>query len=151
MISGGLLEKFQIGLEKYLHGLNEFRSTPIITTKQSDIDAILRTSTGGGIGVVILVLPPTPVDVMPNTPGPVFRKIMCKIQVIENLATNRTGRSAIFIAEKIMQYLHLWRPQVADWNDELALSDDSPWKASQEGNTSVITMQFETHCSLKST
>jgi hypothetical protein len=150
MISDGLLENFQVGLDKYLRGLNEFRNTPILTYKQSDIDSILRSAANGGTGVVVLILPPSPVDVIPNTAGPVFRKIVCKIQVVENLTTNQTGRSAIFIAEKIMQYLHLWRPQISDWNDELALSNDTPWKVTQEGNTNVITMQFETHCSLKS-
>jgi hypothetical protein len=150
MISGGLLENFQVGLDKYLRSLGDFRDMPILVHGQSDIDSMLRSAAGSSVGIAILILPPSPVDIVPNTAGPVFRKIVCKIQVIENLATNQTGRSAIFVAEKIMQRLHLWRPQIFDWNDELILSDSDPWKVKQEGDANVITMQFETHCSLRS-
>jgi hypothetical protein len=150
MISGGLLENFQSGLDKYLRGLGDFRDMPILIHRQSDIDSMLRSTAGRSAGIAILILPPSPADVIPNTAGPVFRKIVCKIQVIENLATNQTGRSAIFVAEKIMQHLHLWRPQISDWNDELTLSDSDPWKVTQEGDANVITMQFETHYSLRS-
>lgn len=149
MLSEGLLEKFQIHLEKYLSGLNDFRVTPILTYKQSDVDSILSNAVNSGIGVAILILPPSPVEIIPNVPGPVFKKITCEIQVIENLATNRTGCSATYIAEKIMQYLHLWRPQISDWNDKLILSEHAPWKVIQEENTNIISMCFETHCSLK--
>ncbi|MDR0679730.1 MAG: hypothetical protein LBF42_01685 [Puniceicoccales bacterium] len=150
MVSDGLLEKFQSSVEKYLRELNDFRGTPILTYKQSDINSVVRSAINGGIGVAILILPPGPAEVVPNAAGPVFEKVICKIQVIENLATNKTGRSAIFIAEKIMQYLHLWQSKVSDWNEELTLSADHPWQTTQESDTNVITLQFETNCSLKS-
>jgi hypothetical protein len=149
MVCDGLFEKFQNSLEKYLRELNEFRGTPILMHKQSDIDSVLHSAISGGVGGVILILPPIPVEVIPNTLGPMFKKIVGKIQVIENLATNRTGRSAIFIAEKVTQYLQLWRPQAADWNDELMLSTDNPWQTTREHDRTTITLQFEIHCSLK--
>jgi hypothetical protein len=111
---------------------------------------MLRSVAEGGAGVAILILPPYPAEVIPNTSGPVFKKIVCKIQVIENLATNRTGRSAIFVAEKVTQYLHLWRSRFVDWNDELVLSNENPWQTTLGNNANIITLQFVTHCSLKS-
>ncbi len=149
MINEGILEKFQIYLEKYLSGLNEFRSVPVLLYKQSDIDSILASEACNGLGVAIVILPPTPVDVITNVPGPVFQKIVCEIQVIENLATNHTGCTAIYIAEKIMQYLHFWRPQVTDWNEKLILSESTPWKVAKNENNNIINMRFETYCSLK--
>ncbi|MDR2436175.1 MAG: hypothetical protein LBD33_02605 [Puniceicoccales bacterium] len=149
MTSGGLLEKFQTSLEKYLRGLNEFRGVHILAHKQSDIDSALRSVAESGIGVAIVVLPPHPTGVIPYASGPAFKKIVCKIQVIENLATNRTGRSAISVAEKVMQYLHLWRPRIADWNDELVLSSDDPWQTALGNNANIITLQFVIHCSLE--
>jgi hypothetical protein len=150
MIGDGLLEKFQTNLEKYLRGLNEFRGVHILAHRQSDIGSVLRSTSDGALGVAIIILPPHPVSIVPNAPGPVFKKIACKVRIVENLATNKTGRSAISVAEKVMQYLHLWRPQVADWNDELVLSGDNPWQAALENDANVITLQFVTHCSLES-
>jgi hypothetical protein len=150
MASDGLLEKFQTSLEQYLRRLNEFRGVHILTHKQSDIDSALRSVAGSGVGVAILILPPHPTEVVPNAPGLTFKKIVCKIQVIENLATNGTGRSAISVAEKVMQYLHLWRPRVGDWSDELVLSSDDPWQTTLGNNANIITLQFVTHFSLES-
>ncbi|MDR1255768.1 MAG: hypothetical protein LBJ94_02495 [Puniceicoccales bacterium] len=149
MINDGFLEQLQVSIEEYLRGLSTFRGTPILTYKQSDIDSILRAAVGGGVGSTILILPPSPTEVLPNTPGPVFKKIICKVQVIENFATNRTGRSAIFIAERVMQYLHFWRPRIGDWNDELTLSITNPWSSTLENDTNIITLQFEINCVLK--
>jgi hypothetical protein len=150
MIRGGLLESLQASLARYLLGLNDFRGVPIIPHRQSDIDSVVRSTIDASAGLAIIILPPAPVDVIPNAAGPVFRRITCEIRVVENLATNRTGRGAISVAEKVMQHLHLWRPEIFDWNDELALSSGAPWKSTQDGDSNTIAMQFETHYSLES-
>lgn len=149
MISEGILEKLQSCLEKYLNGINEFRPISIITHKPSDIESISGSALSGSLGLAILILPPTPDEIITNVPGPVFSKIRCEVQVIEDLAGNKTGCTAMYIAEKIMHYLHLWRPQLIDWNSKLMLRASKPYDSKRIGNNNVISVFFETHYSLK--
>ncbi len=149
MINEGILEKFQISLEKYLSGLNDFRSITILNHKQSDLNSIVKNSLSEGLGISIAILPPKPVEIIPNAPGPVFKMITCEIKVIENLAMNETSYSAMYIAEKLMEHLHLWHPQINDWNEKLMLAENTPWDLSKDGHLNIISMHFETHCSLK--
>ena len=149
MKQDGFLEKFQDTLRSFLQTRNEFRNVPILTYKQSDFESIVQSSVYKGIGAVILILQPQPIKVQPNIAGPVFERILCKIQVIENIETNVSGLSSLFIAERITQYLHLWRPEIGDWNDTLALVENSPWSSDCDDCTNIITLNFETNCSLQ--
>lgn len=149
MITEGVLEKFQACLEKYLSGINEFRAVPIVMYKQSELQSVVTNALADGVGLSILIMPPTPVTVLMNIPNPVIAKLRCEVRVIEDLATNRTGQTAIYIAERVMHYLHLWYPCMADMSDKLMLSANTPWKATQTGSTNTISLFFETHCSLK--
>lgn len=149
MKQDGFLEKFQDTLRSFLQTRNEFRNVPILTYKQSDFESIVQSSVYKGIGAVILILQPQPVKVQTNVAGPVFERILCKIQVIENIETNVSGLSSLFIAERITQYLHLWRPEISDWNDTLALVGNSPWSSDCDDCTNIITLNFETNCSLQ--
>lgn len=149
MKQDGFLEKFQDTLRSFLQTRNEFRNVPVLTYKQSDFESIVQSSVYKGIGAVILILQPQPVKVQANVAGPVFEKILCKIQVVENIETNVSGLSSLFIAERITQYLHLWRPEINDWNDKLALVENSPWSSDCDDCTNIITLNFETNCSLQ--
>ena len=122
--------------------MNEFRSIPITVHQPRDIGAVLSNILSGSLGMAIMILPLIPEGVICDVPGPVFSKIRCEIQVIEDLATNRIGCTAIYIAEKIIHYLHLWRPQLTDWSEKLVLSSNNPWKSTQEGNNNIILAQM---------
>ena len=143
MINEGILEKFQNCLRDFLSGMHEFRSIPIMPYNPSELESILNGALGGGVGLTIVIMPPIPEEVIVNVPGPVFRRICCEVRVVENIASNRTGSSANYVAEKVMHYLHLWHPQLSDPNDCLVLSERTPWKSDQSGNNNAISLFFE--------
>ncbi|MDR0351772.1 MAG: hypothetical protein LBH49_04010 [Puniceicoccales bacterium] len=144
----GILEKIQDYLVSLIEKNTEFRGIPIFTHKQSNIESIIANAVREGIGVAILVIPPVPIKIDKNAPGPVFEIIDIQLKVIENIYTNNSGKSSINIAEKITSLLHLAKAEVEHWHGYITCSDTSPWVSEMGDQTNLITLNFTAMCSL---
>ena len=128
-ISGVLLEGLQEAIKAYLAGQEELTDAGIevISRKESDVDAIIEEKILKGIGVGIIVLYPFPTKIIPSAPGPVCEEISIQIQITEKVITNQTGKSALYLAERIMQWLHLWLPtDVEGINSAIIVEENDP-------------------------
>ncbi|MDR2778737.1 MAG: hypothetical protein LBB16_00400 [Puniceicoccales bacterium] len=151
MKTEGIFEKLQDAIEKRLLGLNELRNVPILTYKQSDLSSTIETNVKTGIGIVVVLMPPTPGHVHTHVIGPVFHGVTIEVKIVENTAMNKLGKSLLFLAEVVMQHLHMWCPNVSDKNYQLELaSGPQNFKATREDNINYFSMCFEISCHLKS-
>jgi hypothetical protein len=145
----GIFEKLQDAVEKRLIGLNKLRNVPIVTYKQSDAMSIINTAVKTGIGVAILLLPPVPNGANKHTVGPVFSGVLVEVKLIEDPMTNRSGRTALSLAEAIMESLHGWHPGIGDESYQLTL--DPGWnacRANRENDLNCITVKLLMPCHL---
>jgi len=98
----------------------------------SDTAGLVDEAVTTGIGLSVLVMPPLPERVAPGAPGPVFEEVELRVRVIENPWTNTTGLTALAVAERVSQALHLWQPQLPGWSAPLRLAGRRPWRELRE-------------------
>jgi hypothetical protein len=147
----GILEKLQDAVENQLLSLNELRKVPILTYKQSDINSVLRAGIYTGVDTAIVLMPPVPGNVNPHVVGPVFNSVIIEIKVVENTTTNRCGSTLLFVAEVVMQCLHMWEPGIADENYVLELaSGTQACRAECNDSTNCLIIRFVMPCHLGS-
>jgi hypothetical protein len=146
----GILENLQDAIENRLIELNELRSVPILTYKQSDLASVIGASVKSGIGTVILLMPPVPGNVQEHVVGPVFNSITIEVKIIENVSSGKYAGSLLFLAEVVMRHLHMWNPNVADVNYQMELAPGpNSCKAYMENDTNYFSANFVMPCHLK--
>ncbi|MDR1414146.1 MAG: hypothetical protein LBI56_04425 [Puniceicoccales bacterium] len=147
----GILEKLQDAVEKRLLSLNELRGIPILTYKQSDLHSVVQADVKSGGRTAILLMPPIPSHIHAHVRGPVFGNVAIELKIVEHAISNGCGKSLLFLAEAVMQSLHMWHPGIGDvtYQLELAPGVDS-CKADRRDDVNYFTMRFTMPCHLKS-
>ncbi|MDR1433086.1 MAG: hypothetical protein LBI61_01960 [Puniceicoccales bacterium] len=146
----GVLEKLQDAIENRLLELNELRNVPILTYKQSDLQSVFRSDMKSGIGTAILLMPPVPNNVLEHVAGPVFSNVSIEVKIIENTATNKHGKSLLFLAEVVMRHLHMWHPNVVDASYRMELASGAhSCRATRENDTNYFSANFAIPCHLE--
>ncbi|MDR2735757.1 MAG: hypothetical protein LBB20_02890 [Puniceicoccales bacterium] len=144
----GILEKIQDYLVTLIEKNVELRGVPIFTHRQSNVESIITNAVREGISVAILVMPPVPIRIDKNVPGPVFETISIQLKIIDNIYTNSSGKSSIAVAEKITALLHLVKIDVEHWQGYITCSETKPWVSEVENQTNLIILTFTAMCSL---
>ncbi|MDR1906603.1 MAG: hypothetical protein LBQ03_00010 [Puniceicoccales bacterium] len=140
----GILEHFQDRIYTILRSKNDFQTLRIAGRKRSNFESFCEQLVLEGIGEGLFVSPPLPRKLIENVPGPVYEQIDFSVQVIENIITNQTGRSAILIAEKVATLLHLRGVSLGGNLWTISCQTKDPWTFDGDAYKNVITLHFTT-------
>ncbi|MDR1906828.1 MAG: hypothetical protein LBQ03_01230 [Puniceicoccales bacterium] len=140
----GILEYFQDQIYAILRSKNDFQSLFIAGDKRSNFDAFCNQLAADGIGEGLLIMPPLPRKIIENVPGPVYEQIDFSVQIIENIITNQSGRSAILIAEKVAALFHLREINLGGNLWTIACRSKDPWTFEGDAHKNVIAVHFTT-------
>lgn len=140
----GLLEQLQDHVYDVLRTKNEFKPLYIVKQKRSSLEFFCEQLQEQGIGEGILITPPLPKKIVEQVPGPVYEQIDFSIKVIENIVTNESGVSSIFVAEMVTHLLHLYTCECGGQRWEITCQAKSPWEFQEDLYKNVITVFFQT-------
>jgi hypothetical protein len=140
----GILERLQDDIYRLLRSKNGFRRLGISSRKWSNFDTFCNQIIREGMGEGLFVTPPLPRKLIENVPGPVYEQIEFSIQIIENIATNQSGYSAMLTAEKIATLLHLRNISVGGNLWTIRCRTQDPWTFAGDGDKNIITLHFIT-------
>lgn len=82
-----------------------FAQIPVITQDDGDIDTLIQGKVAR-LGVCCTVMLTDGNCSMPNVPGPSIDGVSLIVEVAENTTTNKTGRTCLEIAERVLRRLH---------------------------------------------
>ncbi|MDR0740147.1 MAG: hypothetical protein LBF34_00355 [Puniceicoccales bacterium] len=140
----GILEHFQDHIYMILRSRNDFQGLRIASRKRSNLETFCEQLVLEGIGEGLFVSPPLPRKLIENVLGPIYERIDFSVQVIENIITNQTGRSAILIAEKVASLLHLHAINFGENVWTITCRTQDPWTFEGDTCKNVITIHFTT-------
>jgi hypothetical protein len=140
----GILEYFQDHIYMILRSKNDFQGLRIASRKRSNFETFCEQLVLEGIGEGLFITPPLPRKLIENVPGPVYEQIDFSVQIIENIITNQSGRSAILIAEKVASLLHLRAVRFGDNIWTIACRSRDPWTFEGDAYKNVINVYFTT-------
>jgi hypothetical protein len=140
----GILEHFQDRIYAILRSKNDFLPLFIVGDKRSNFEAFCERLAMDGIGEGLFIRPPLPRKIIENVPGPVYEQIDFSIQVVENILTNRTGRSAILIAEKVAALFHLYEMNCGGQWWTITCRSKDPWTFEGDAHKNIIAVHFTT-------
>lgn len=84
-----------------------FTGIPVITQDDGDIDTLILKKLAS-LGVVCTVMFSEGGCESPNVPGPSIDGISVIVEVAENTATNKSGKTCLEVAERVLRRLHLY-------------------------------------------
>jgi hypothetical protein len=114
-----------------------------LTYKQNDLSSVIEANVKTGIGIAIVLMPPIPNNKRAHVIWPIFHSVIIDVKVIENTATNKSGKTLLLLAEIVMQRLHMWHPDLLNENYQLELaSGPQNFKAIREDNINYFSMCF---------
>jgi hypothetical protein len=140
----GILEYFQDHIYMILRSKNDFQGLRVASCKRSNLETFCEQLVLEGIGEGLFIMPPLPRKLIENVPGPIYEQIDFSVQIIENIITNQTGRSAILIAEKVASLLHLRAINLDENIWTIACRTKDPWTFEGDTCKNVITIHFTT-------
>ncbi|MDR1591067.1 MAG: hypothetical protein LBR92_03685 [Puniceicoccales bacterium] len=140
----GILEYFQDRIYMILRSKNDFHGLRIAGRKRSNFGTFCEQLVWEGIGEGLFITPPLPRKLIENVPGPVYEQIDFSVQIIENMITNQTGRSAILIAEKVASLLHLRAINFDSNVWTITCRSKDPWTFEGDAYKNIITIHFTT-------
>jgi hypothetical protein len=140
----GILEYFQDRIYMILRSKNDFQGLRIASRKRSNLEIFCEQLVLEDIGEGLFITPPLPRKLIENVPGPVYEQIDFSVQIIENIITNRTGRSAILIAEKVSSLLHLYAINLDENTWTIVCRTKDPWTFEGDTCKNIITIHFTT-------
>jgi hypothetical protein len=143
----GVLEQLQDRIYTVLRTKHDFQLMPIVTAKRSNFEKFCERLVGEGMGEGLFISPPLACKLVENVPGPVYEQVDFSVRIIENILTNRSGKSVILTAEKVTALLHLYAMKFGDKSWTISCRTKDPW--SFEGDTcrNILTVHFTTMCS----
>ncbi|MDR1434893.1 MAG: hypothetical protein LBI77_00610 [Puniceicoccales bacterium] len=143
----GILEHFQDHIYAILRSKNDFLTLHIASHKRSNFDAFCGQLIGESFGEGLFIGSPLPRKLIENVPGPVYEQVDFSVQIIENIVTNQSGRSALLIAEKVAALLHLLQMNFAGRLWTISCRTKDPWAFEGDDYRNIIALYFTTMCS----
>jgi hypothetical protein len=140
----GILEYFQDQICAILRSKNDFQTLYIASRRRNNFDAFCEQLAMEGVGEGLFVTPPLPRKLIENVPGPVYEQIDFSVQIIENIITNRSGRTAISIAEKVAALLHLHEIVLGGKLWTITCRTKDPWSFEGDNYKNIINIYFTT-------
>jgi len=125
LVTGGW---FDGATDQLVPGMTVASASPtVLSRKESDVDKLIEEEVTTGLGIALVVLYPFPARIIQDAPGPPCEEISVQVQIYEDVYTNQTGLSALFLAERVLQWLHLWVPSgVAGVNSAVVAEENDP-------------------------
>lgn len=143
------LETLQDAIQGYLLGRKVIagKSIKVLTRKESNFEATIQKQIDQITGITVSVLYPFPTRINGEVDGMEAEEISVQIRVIEKVITNRTGVTALYLAEYILRVLHHWRvdPEIEGLNDTAIVAEPNPFEDEPtEPGTNQILISFVT-------
>ena len=95
------------GAAAHLRSHRYFTGIPVITQDDGDIDTMIAKKLGS-LGIVCTVMFSDGNCESPNVPGPSIDGVSIIVEVAENTTTNKTGKTCLEVAERVLRRLHLY-------------------------------------------
>lgn len=87
-----------------------FAAVAVITQDDGDIDTLIAKKLGS-LGIVATVIFREAECPAPNVPGPSIERLSIIVEVAENTATNKSGRTCLEVVERVLRRLHLYKEE----------------------------------------
>lgn len=143
----GVLEQLQDRVYQELRRQHDFQKICIMEQKRSSLSSLCEQLIQRQLGEGIFITAPLPKKIVSDVPGPVYEQIVFSVQVIENITINRSGHSALSIAERIAQQLHLKEFVFGNQRWTVRCNDKDPWTFEWNDGENIITLNFSTQYS----
>ena len=128
------LETLQRSIYETVRDRQELNGIPVINSHPDDLSSQIQWLTAQPLGLSISILPPKLTQLKNNLALPLDGEVECTIRILEDLYTNRSGKSAIEVGEFLLQLLNgrslagnaLTFSLMAKTNSPWALKEDFP-------------------------
>ena len=143
----GVLEQLQDRVYQELRSLNDFQKIAIVAQKRSSLESFCEQLIQQNLGEGIFIAAPLPKKIVSEVAGPVYEQIELAVQIVENVATNESGHSALFLAEHVAHHLHMKKFIFGEQAWNVYCRDKDPWACECDAYRNVITLYFMTQYS----
>ena len=143
----GVLEQLQDRVYQELRMLSDFQKICIVAQKRSSLESFCEQLIQQNLGEGIFIAAPLPKKIVSEVAGPVYEQIELAVKIVENVATNESGSSALFLAERIAQCLHMKEFLFGEQSWSVRCRDKDPWTWECDAYRNVVTLFFVTQYS----